>query len=63
MAVVRPVVRAMEMLLGAVVLGVATLFQPKHRPDDHWSASPKIQVLRESGSESSGGPPPTGDDR
>ena len=44
-------------LVGAVMLGVATLFQPKARPDAHWSESPSLVVHAEAGSDASGGPP------
>lgn len=43
-------------LAGAVVLGVATIFVPKARPDDHWSTSPKFELHEESASEASGPP-------
>jgi hypothetical protein len=43
-----------KLVLGAVVLGVATLFQPKVRPDDHWSTSPKIVVLDEASAHANG---------
>jgi len=34
-------------LLGAVLLGFGTVFQPKPRPEDHWSSSPKIVLVIE----------------
>jgi hypothetical protein len=43
----RRVLRLIGSLLGAVMLGIGTLFQPKTRPDDHWSKSPKVEVLAE----------------
>ena len=52
---VRRVMRIVVLVLGAVVVGVATLFKPKVKPDDHWSTSPKVQVLTESESEAAGG--------
>ena len=52
--VVRRALRALKLVLGAVVLGVATLFQPKVRPDDHWSTSPKVVVLAEASSQAAG---------
>jgi len=42
-------------VLGAVVVGVATLFKPKVKPDDHWSTSPKVQVMTDAESEAAGG--------
>jgi hypothetical protein len=44
-----------KLVLGAVVLGMATLFQPKARPDDHWSTSPKVVVLEETAAQANGG--------
>ncbi|HEX7134409.1 MAG TPA: hypothetical protein VF228_17680 [Iamia sp.] len=43
-------------LAGAIMLGVATIFVPKARPDDHWSTSPRAEVHEESASEASGPP-------
>ena len=43
------------LVLGAVVVGVATLFKPKVKPDDHWSTSPKVQVMVDAESEAAGG--------
>ena len=48
----------LKLLLGAVVLGVATLFQPKVRPDDHWSTSPTVDVVDETAGGAVGGGPP-----
>lgn len=31
----------------AVTLGVGAIFQPKTRPDDHWSATPEVHVVVE----------------
>ena len=39
------------------MLGVGTILQPKARPDDHWSKSPKVEIHSESGGEESGDPP------
>lgn len=41
----RPTLRA---LAGAVLLGVGAIFQPKPRPDDHWSTRPKLELVAES---------------
>ena len=38
----------MKRLLGAVVLGVATLFQPKADPKQHWSIPPTFPVDEQS---------------
>jgi hypothetical protein len=35
-------------LLGAAVVGFATILLPKTRPDDHWSTTPKVEVVSES---------------
>ena len=45
-------------LCGAVVLGVATILVPKAKPDDHWSASPVVQVDEASAEAGAGGEPP-----
>lgn len=37
------------------MLGVGTLFQTKVRPDDHWSTSPKVQVIDETSGDTVGG--------
>ena len=55
-SLLRPVAR----LLGAVMLGVGTLFQPKARADDHWSASPRVRSTADEESETAGGPGPSG---
>ncbi len=46
--------------LGAVLLGVGAIFQPKAKADDHWSISPKVVMVIEAQSEASGDPPSTG---
>lgn len=51
----RRFLRIVVAVLGAVVVGVATLFKPKVRPDDHWSTSPKVQVVTDAESETAGG--------
>jgi hypothetical protein len=51
----RRVLRIVVLVLGAVVVGVATLFKPKVKPDDHWSTSPKVQVMVDAESEAAGG--------
>ena len=43
--VVRRILTLGSSLFGAVMLGVGTLFQPKVRPDDHWSQTPKVTVV------------------
>lgn len=55
--IVRRLAHLLRLLLGGVVLGVAAVVLPKARPDDHWSTSPKVQMVEEASSESSGGPP------
>ena len=44
-------------VVGAVMLGVGTLFQPKAKQDDHWSATPKVVLVEETHHEGSGAPP------
>ncbi len=39
------------------MLGVGAILQPKARPDDHWSKSPKVEIHSETGGQESGGPP------
>lgn len=51
-----PVASLLSRLFGAVLLGVGAIFQPKARPDDHWSTSPKVQAEADDESEASGGP-------
>jgi hypothetical protein len=53
----RRALRIVGSLFGAVMMGVGTLFQPKTRPDDHWSKSPKVEVVSESEQTPSGPPP------
>ena len=47
--------RLVVRVLGAVVVGVAALFKPKVKPDDHWSTSPKVQVVVDAEAEAAGG--------
>jgi len=42
-------------MLGAVMLGVGAIFQPKARPGDHWSTSPKLSAGIEVDAEAVGG--------
>jgi len=51
----RRVLRIVVLVLGAVVVGVATLFKPKVKPDDHWSTSPTVHVVVDAESEAAGG--------
>ena len=51
----RRLVRIVVAVLGAVMVGVATLFKPKVKPDDHWSTPPTMQIESESESEAAGG--------
>jgi hypothetical protein len=39
---------------GAVLLAFGTIFQPKARPDDHWSSRPGVEVLADADVEASG---------
>ena len=45
--------------LGAVLLGVGAIFQPKAKAADHWSTSPRVVMVLEAQSEESGDPPST----
>jgi hypothetical protein len=40
-------VRFVRRLLGAVLLGFATLFERKVRPEDHWATSPVADVAED----------------
>jgi hypothetical protein len=51
----RQLLRVFVSIAGAAVLGVATIFQAKARPDDHWSTSPTVQVVEERETAASGG--------
>ena len=51
----RRVVRIVIGVVGAVMVGIATLFKPKVKPDDHWSTPPTMQVESESASEAADG--------
>ena len=51
----RRVLRIVVGVLGALMVGVATLFKPKVKPDDHWSTTPKVQVETDAESEAAGG--------
>ena len=48
--------RLLRSLARAVVLGVATIFQPKARPDDHWSTSPTAVIDEEQAADAGGEP-------
>jgi hypothetical protein len=41
----RRLLNALGRLVGATMLGVGTIFQPKARIEDHWSTSPKVVML------------------
>ncbi|HEX4822199.1 MAG TPA: hypothetical protein VFV00_18480 [Acidimicrobiales bacterium] len=51
----RRVVRVVTAVLGAVMVGVATLFKPKVKPDDHWSTPPTMPIDADAASEAAGG--------
>jgi hypothetical protein len=34
-------------LVGAVLVAFGTIFQPKARPEDHWSSRPGIELVTE----------------
>jgi hypothetical protein len=44
-------------LLGAVLLAFGAIFEPKARPDDHWSTSPRVEVVEEASAEVAGALP------
>ena len=51
------VFKAVLAIFGPVLLGFATIFQPKTNATDHWSTSPKITIQMEAASEESSDPP------
>jgi hypothetical protein len=51
----RRVVKVVVAVLGAVMVGVATLFKPKVKPDDHWSTPPTMPFESESSAEGASG--------
>jgi hypothetical protein len=52
----RPRPRLASALCGAIFLGAATVLLPKARADDHWSVSPKIEIVVEVESGADGEP-------
>jgi hypothetical protein len=50
-------VSALSRIGRAVVIGVATIFQRKVEPDQHWSEPPTVPVDDETDDEASGDPP------
>jgi len=44
-------------VLGPVLLGFGTIFQPKTNLTDHWSTSPQISIQIEVSADESGDPP------
>ncbi|HUV57235.1 MAG TPA: hypothetical protein VMV96_00360 [Acidimicrobiales bacterium] len=50
-------------VLSPAMLGVATIFQGKANPTDHWSTSPKITIQVVAPADESGCPPDHGTDR
>jgi hypothetical protein len=53
----RRILHAFGWIIGAMMVGVGTIFQPKARIDDHWSTRPKVVMVDEIASETSGDPP------
>jgi len=49
-------------VLGPVLLGFGTIFQPKANATDHWSTSPQITIQVEVSADESGDPPRQDDD-
>jgi hypothetical protein len=49
-------VKIPKTVLGAVLLGFGTIFQPKARLDEHWSTSPKIVLEVHASAEDSSDP-------
>jgi hypothetical protein len=52
-----PVFKAVLKVLGPVLLGFGTIFQPKANTTDHWSTSPQITIQVEVSADESGNPP------
>ena len=49
--------KAVLKVLGPVLLGFGTIFQPKAKTTDHWSTSPQITIQVEVSADESGNPP------
>jgi hypothetical protein len=52
-----PFFKAVLKVLGPVLLGFGTIFQPKANTTDHWSTSPQITIQVEVSADESGNPP------
>jgi hypothetical protein len=53
----RPLGPLAKDIVGAVLLAFGTIFQPKARPDDHWSQRPGVEVVEDAAVEGTGAPP------
>jgi hypothetical protein len=49
--------KAVLKVLGPVLLGFGTIFQPKANVTDHWSVSPQVTIQIEVSVDDSGNPP------
>jgi hypothetical protein len=52
-----PFFKAVLKVLGPVLLGFGTIFQPKANANDHWSTSPQITIQVEVSADESSSPP------
>jgi hypothetical protein len=50
-------------VLGPALLGFGTIFQPKANATDHWSTSPRIEIIVVARADESGDPPASECDR
>ena len=51
------VLKVVLKVLGPVLLGFGTIFEPKANLTDHWSTSPQISIQFEVSADESGDPP------
>jgi hypothetical protein len=58
-----PAFIAVLKVLGPVLLGFGTIFQPKANATDHWSTNPQITIQVEVSADESGNPPRQDEDR
>jgi len=49
---------AIQRVLGPVLLGLGTIFQPKANVTDHWSTSPRVEVVDHVAGVDAGAPAP-----
>ncbi len=60
---ISPVFNIALKVLGPVLLGFGTIFQPKANSTDHWSTSPQITIHVAALTDESGDPPKADEER